>query len=308
MRKKISVIGAGQVGTATAQQILARQLGDVALVDVVEGLAFGKALDLQQAAVLYPSLYTVTGSNDYAATANSDVVVITAGIPRQPGMSRSDLLSTNTRIVKSVVTEVAKYSPNAILVVVSNPLDVMTYVAKAVSGFPANRIMGMAGVLDAARMQAFIALELGASPREINACVLGGHGDMMLPLARYSTVAGVSITELMSEEQINRIVERTRNGGAEIVSYLKTGSAFSAPAASVAVMLEAILHDEKRNLPCAAYLDGQYGIKDIYLGVPVKLGSLGVEEIIEYKLASKELEQLQSSAEAVRELVNQIEI
>ncbi len=303
MKKKVSVIGAGQVGTATAQQIIARHLADVALIDVVDGLARGKALDLQQAACAYPSEYRVSGGSDYDLTAGSDIVVITAGIPRKPGMSRSDLLATNAEIMKSVVMEIAPRSPRAIIIAVSNPLDVMTYLAKKVSGFAANKVLGMAGVLDAARMQTFIAQELGVAVQDINACVLGGHGDMMLPLARYSTVAGVPVSELLDDEQLERIIERTRKGGAEIVGYLKTGSAFQAPAASVAVMVQAILHDEKRNLPCAVYLQGEYGINDIYLGVPAQLGTNGVEKIIEYKLEPEEKTQLRESAEEVRGLI-----
>ncbi len=308
MNRKISVIGAGQVGTATAQQIIARRLADVVLVDVMEGLARGKALDLQQAAGLYPSDCKVIGSSDYAQTAGSDLIVITAGIPRQPGMSRSNLLAANAKIMKSVVQEIAPHSPEAILIVVSNPLDVMTYLTKELSGFTPNRVLGMGGVLDAARMQAFIAQELGVPAQDVQACVLGGHGDLMLPLPHYSTVAGVPLTELLPKEQIQRIVERTRGGGAEIVACLKSGSAFLAPAASVAEMLEAILYDKKSTLPCAAYLQGEYGLHDIYLGVPAKLGAKGVEEIIELELTPEEQKQLQASAEKVRQMVSQLEI
>ena len=306
MRKKISVIGAGQVGTGTAQQIVARRLGDVVLIDIVEGLAKGKALDLQQAAGLYPSNCLVTGSDDYSETSGSQVIVITAGLPRQPGMSRSDLLATNAGIMKSVVEEIAPRSPEAILIVVSNPLDVMTYLARQVSGFEPSRVMGMAGILDAARMQTFIAQALGVPSKDVTACVLGGHGDMMLPLPRYSTVSGVPITELLDPEQIRQIIDRTRKGGAEIVGCLKSGSAFLAPAASVVTMLEAILRDEKRILPCAAYLRGEYGLQDIYLGVPAKLGAGGVEDLLELKLSDDELEQLQSSAREVRQLISQL--
>lgn len=306
MRKKVSVIGAGQVGTATAQQIIACQLADVAIVDVVDGLAKGKALDLQQAACLYPCNYKVTGSSDYESTADSSIVVITAGLPRKPGMSRSDLLATNASIMKSVIEEVAPRSPEAILIVVSNPLDVMTYLAKHISGFSPNQVMGMAGVLDAARMQSFIAQELGVAAKDINACVLGGHGDMMLPLPRYSTVAGMPITELLDENQIQQIVERTRNGGAEIVEYLKSGSAFLAPGASAVEMVKAILKDEKSILPCAVYLQGEYKMEDIYLGVPAKLGAGGVEEIIELQLTSEEQNTLEASAQTVLSMLQQL--
>ena len=308
MRKKVSVIGAGQVGTAAAQQIVARGLADVALIDVQEGLAEGKALDLQQAAALYPSDCRVVGGGDYDLSAGSQVIVITAGLPRKPGMSRADLLAVNAEIMKKVVQQVAPRSPRAVIIVVSNPLDVMSYLAYRVSGFSPRRVVGMAGVLDAARMRVLIAAELGISVKDVSACVLGGHGDTMLPLVRYSTVAGVPVSEFLSRERIGHIVERTRNGGAQIVACLKNGSAFLAPGTAAVEMVQAVLADEGRILPCAAYLQGQYGLEDIYLGVPVRLGSGGVQEVVELELSAREKEQLHDSAAQTRRLIERLNL
>jgi len=306
MKPKITVVGAGQVGATTAMHILEKNLGDVVLIDIVEGIPQGKALDLSQAGPVSGYDCGIVGTNDYSQTAGSDIVVITAGLPRKPGMSRDDLLKTNAGIVKDVTSQVVKQSPDAILLLVTNPLDAMAQVAKEVSGFPKNRVIGMAGVLDSARFRSFIASELGVSVKDVNAFVLGGHGDTMVPVPAYSTVAGIPITKLMSPETIDRLVQRTRNGGAEIVGYLKTGSAFYAPSASVVEMAEAILRDRKKILPCAAYLEGEYGINGIYMGVPVKLGATGIEEIIEIQLSDQEKHQLSKSAEAVRKLIDSI--
>ncbi|MBF0474579.1 MAG: malate dehydrogenase [Deltaproteobacteria bacterium] len=303
MDRKISVIGAGFVGATAAQRVAEKQLGDVVLVDIVEGIPQGKALDLTEAAPVEKHDAKITGSNNYEDTAGSDVVIITAGIPRKPGMSRDDLLATNAKIMKSVVTEVAKYSPNAVLIIVSNPLDAMCHVAYEASGFPKQRILGMAGVLDSARFRSFIAMELNVSVENTHAFVLGGHGDTMVPLPRYSTVSGIPITELMPPDRIEALVQRTRNGGAEIVSMLKTGSAFYAPASSATEMAEAVLKDKKKILPCAVLLQGEYGYNDLFIGVPVKLGNKGIEEIIEIKLLPEEKIALDKSAEAVRGLV-----
>ncbi len=303
MDHKVSVIGAGHVGATTAQRLVEKQIADVVLVDIVEGLAQGKALDLAEAAPVEKHDAKIVGDTSYEQTKDSDIVIITAGVARKPGMSRDDLLNTNAGIVKKVTQEVAKYSPNAILIIVSNPLDAMCHVALETSGFPRERVMGMAGVLDSARFRTFISMELNVSVENIHAFVLGGHGDTMVPLPRYSTVAGIPITELLSEETIDKLVERTRNGGAEIVGLLKTGSAFYAPASSAVEMAEAILKDRKKILPCAAYLQGEYGFNDIFLGVPVKLGRKGIEEIIEIKLTSEERQALRHSAQAVQNLV-----
>lgn len=308
MRKKITIIGAGHVGATTAQLIAYKELGDIVLVDVVDGLPQGKALDLLESGPLEGFDCSVIGTNGYEETADSYLVIITAGLARKPGMSRDDLLRTNADIVKSVAEQVAKYSPDAFVIVVSNPLDVMAYVAKKVTGFPKHRVMGMAGVLDSTRFRTFIALELGVSMEDVQAFVLGGHGDSMVPLPRYSTVSGIPIGDLLSPEQIARLIERTRKGGGEIVSYLKTGSAFYAPAASTAQMAEAILKDKKRILPCAAYLEGEYGLKDIYFGVPVKLGAGGVEQIIEFKLTAEEHAALSHSAKEVQDAVKSLQL
>jgi malate dehydrogenase len=302
MDKKVTVVGAGNVGATAAQRLAEKGLCDVVLVDIVEGVPQGKALDLMEAAPVEKHDGQVTGTNSYEATEGSDIVIITAGIPRKPGMSRDDLISTNAGIVKAVTEQVAKYSPDAVLIIVSNPLDAMCHVAYEASGFPKNRVIGMAGVLDSARFRTFIAMELKVSVENIHAFVLGGHGDTMVPLPRYSTVAGIPITELLPQERIAELVDRTANGGAEIVGLLKTGSAFYAPASSAVEMAESILKDRKKILPCAVYLDGEYGYKELFIGVPVKLGAGGVEEIIEIKLTEAEKAALDKSAAAVEEL------
>ncbi|MBW2192616.1 MAG: malate dehydrogenase [Deltaproteobacteria bacterium] len=302
MDKKVTVIGAGNVGATTAQRLAEKDLCDVALIDIVEGVPQGKALDLAEAAPIEKHDARLTGSNEYEASENSDIVIITAGIPRKPGMSRDDLLSINAGIVKDVTLKVVELSPEAILIIVSNPLDAMCHVAYETSGFPKNRVMGMAGVLDSARFRTFIAMELNVSVENTTAFVLGGHGDTMVPLPRYSTVAGIPITELLPQERIDALVDRTANGGAEIVKLLKTGSAFYAPASAAVEMAESILKDKKKILPCAAYLQGEYGINDLFIGVPVKLGTNGIEDIIEITLTDEEKAALNSSADAVREL------
>ena len=304
MDKKVTVVGAGNVGATAAQRLAEKQLCDVVLVDIVEGVPQGKALDLTQAAGIEKHDSHLTGTNGYDETAGSNVVIITAGIPRKPGMSRDDLISTNAGIVGSVTKEVASRSPEAIIIVVSNPLDAMCHVAYDTSGFPKQRVIGMAGVLDSARFRAFISMELNVSVENTHAFVLGGHGDTMVPLPRYSTVAGIPITELLAKDRIDALVDRTRNGGAEIVALLKTGSAYYAPASAAVEMTESILKDKKKILPCAAYLQGEYGIQDLFIGVPVKLGSQGVEEIIEITLSEEEQQALQNSADAVQELKN----
>ena len=305
MKKKATVIGSGNVGATAAMRLAEKELADVVLVDILEGVPAGKALDLAEAAPIEKHDAKVTGSTgDYSVAKDSDIVIITAGIPRKPGMSRDDLLSTNMGIMASVTKEVAAVAPNAILIIVSNPLDAMCHVAYETSAFPKNRVMGMAGVLDSARFRAFIAMELNVSVENTHAFVLGGHGDTMVPLPRYSTVAGIPITELMPAERIDALVERTRNGGAEIVGLLKTGSAYYAPASAAVEMAEAILKDKKKILPCAACLDGEYGINNLFIGVPVKLGENGVEEIIEIKLTDQEQEALNRSANAVQTLVD----
>ena len=302
MDKKVTVVGAGNVGATAAQRLAEKELCDVVLVDIVEGVPQGKALDLTEAAPIEKHDAHLTGSNGYEETAGSDIVIITAGIPRKPGMSRDDLISTNAGIIKSVTEQIAKYSPNAVLIIVSNPLDAMCHVAFEASGFPKNRVIGMAGVLDSARFRAFIAMELDVSVENTHAFVLGGHGDTMVPLPRYSTVAGIPITELISKERIAELVDRTANGGAEIVSLLKTGSAYYAPASAAVEMAESILKDKKKVLPCAAYLQGEYGINDLYIGVPVKLGKDGVEQVIEITLTEEEKTALMKSAAAVQGL------
>jgi len=303
MRRKVSIIGAGNVGASAAERIVLRRLADVVMMDIIEGLPQGKALDLAESAPLEGFDCRLVGTNDYADTANSDVVVVTAGIARRPGMSRDDLLQTNAKIVSTVVSQVVRYSPNAYMIVVSNPLDAMVHVAKQVSGWPKQRVMGMAGVLDSARFRYFIAQELGVSVEDVHGFVLGGHGDTMVPVPRYATVNGISITQLLSAEQIARLVQRTRDGGAEIVNYLKQGSAFYAPGAAIVQMVEAIVKDKKRVLPAAAYLEGEYGLHDIYVGVPILLGAAGVEKVIEVELTAEEQAALKRSAEAVAELV-----
>lgn len=302
-RKKITVVGAGNVGGTTAQRLAERGYADIVLVDIVEGLPQGKALDILESGPVLGFSSKVTGANSYEETAGSDVVVITSGMARKPGMSRDDLLKTNQRIVSSVTGQIVERSPQATLIIVSNPLDAMCHTALETSGFPRERVIGMAGILDTARYRTFIAQELGVSVREVFAVVLGGHGDTMVPLPSKATVGGVPITELLPEERVNAIVQRTRDGGAEVVSLLKSGSAFYAPSAAVAEMVDAILLDQKRILPCATYLNGEYGIRDLFVGVPVKLGAAGVEEVIELPLSEEELTELKRSAAAVEELV-----
>ncbi|MFQ5778662.1 MAG: malate dehydrogenase [Terriglobia bacterium] len=303
MRKKVTVVGAGMVGGTTAHRLAEKEVCDVMLIDIIEGLPQGKGLDLAESAPIEGYDSRVQGTNDYKDTANSDIVVITAGLPRKPGMSRDDLLKKNYEIVKETTEKVAKYSPNAILIVVSNPLDAMAQTAFRVSGFSKNRVIGMAGVLDSARMRTFVAEELDVSVENVTAFVLGGHGDTMVPLARYSTVAGIPLPDLLPLSRIEAIVDRTRKGGAEIVNLLKTGSAFYAPSAAIVEMVEAILKDKKKILPCAAYLEGEYGIQGLFVGVPVKLGARGIEQIIEIKLTPEEQAALEKSAAAVQELV-----
>jgi malate dehydrogenase len=300
----VTVIGAGNVGATTAQRIVEQAIADVWLVDIVEGLPQGKALDLAEAAPVTGHDMVVQGTNDYADTAGSDVIVVTSGLARQPGMSRDDLMSKNAGIVRSVVEQSVAYSPDAIVVVVTNPLDAMCHVALEASGLPSNRVLGMAGVLDSSRFRTFIAMELGVSVANTNAFVLGGHGDTMVPLPRYSTVGGVPITELMTPERIEALVDRTRKGGAEIVGLLKTGSAFYAPAASVGAMVDSIVNDRHMVLPCAAYLEGQYGVEGLYVGVPTRLGSDGVEGVIEIGLTDDEQAAFANSAAAVQGLVD----
>jgi len=303
-RKKISVVGAGNVGATAAQRLADKELGDVVLVDIIEGMPQGKALDLAEAAPVEGYDSRLIGTNGYKETANSDVVIITSGLARKPGMSRDDLLRTNAEIVGSVTAEIMKYSSNPILIIVSNPLDAMCHVAMKRSGLPRERLIGMAGVLDSARMRCFIAEELKVSVENVTAFVLGGHGDTMVPLPRYSTVAGIPLPDLLPKEKIDQIVARTANGGAEIVSLLKTGSAYYAPSAAAVEMTEAILKDKKKILPCAAYLEGEYGINGLFIGVPVKLGERGIEEIIQINLTTDERAALNKSAAAVQELVN----
>ncbi len=308
MRAKVSIIGAGMVGASIADRLAEKNIADIVLVDIVEGLPQGKALDMWQSGAVRAFETKLVGTQNYEDTAGSQIVAITAGVPRKPGMSRDDLLFTNMKIVKEVVENVVKYSPDCILIMITNPLDAMTQLALHTSGFPRNRVMGMSGILDTARFRTFLAEALGVSVRDVHAMVLGGHGDQMVPLPRLANVNGIPVTELLPKETIDRIVERTIKGGGEIVALLKAGSAYYAPGAAVAEMIEAILLDEKRVLPCCVYLDGEYGIKGVCAGVPVKLGKNGVEEIVEIKLLPEELEALRRSAEAVRELVRKMEI
>ena len=307
-RAKLTVVGAGNVGASVAQYAVEKELGDVVLVDVIEGIPQGKALDLAQAGPVHHYDSCLVGSNGYDETAGSDIVVITAGLARKPGMTRDDLLFKNAEIVGAVVEQVAAKSPDAILILVTNPLDAMVQLAWKKSGFPAKRVVGMAGILDSARFRTFIARELNVSVENVTAFVLGGHGDTMVPLPRYSTVAGIPITDLLPADRIEALVKRTANGGAEIVALLKSGSAYYAPAAATVEMVEAILKDKKKILPCAAYLDGQYGVAGLYVGVPVKLGRAGVEQIIEIKLTAEENVAFQKSAAAVRELVEKLKL
>ncbi len=305
-RNKITVVGAGNVGATTAQRVADAELGDVVMIDIVEGIPQGKGLDMLEACPVSGSDVHVVGTNDYKDTAGSDIVVITAGLPRKEGMSRDDLLKKNYEIVKSVTEQAVAQSPDSILIVVSNPLDAMVQTAFRASGFPKERVMGMAGVLDSARMRAFISMELNVSVDNIHAFVLGGHGDDMVPLPRYSTVAGIPLPDLMSQERIDAIVQRTRKGGGEIVGYLKTGSAYYAPSASIVEMVDAILKDKKKILPTAAFLEGEYGINGLYMGVPAKLGEKGIEEVVEISLTNDERAALQKSAASVQELVEKI--
>ncbi|MBI2197703.1 MAG: malate dehydrogenase [Candidatus Rokubacteria bacterium] len=307
-RAKLTVVGAGNVGASVAQYAVEKELGDVVLVDVIEGIPQGKALDLAQAGPVHHYDSCLVGSNGYDETAGSDIVVITAGLARKPGMTRDDLLFKNAEIVGAVVEQVAAKSPDAILILVTNPLDAMVQLAWKKSGFPSKRVVGMAGILDSARFRTFIARELNVSVENVTAFVLGGHGDTMVPLPRYSTVAGIPITDLLPADRIEALVKRTANGGAEIVALLKSGSAYYAPAAATVEMVEAILKDKKKILPCAAYLDGEYGVKGLYVGVPVKLGRSGVEQIIEITLTAEEQAAFQKSAGAVRELVDKLKL
>ena len=309
-RKKVTVVGGGFVGSTTAQRIVDRELADVVLTDILDGPPTGKALDMMESGPITRADSRATGvsttSGDYSATAGSDVVVITAGFPRKPGMSRDDLLKANYEVVKAVVEQIVKHSPNCIIIVVTNPLDAMAQAALRVSGFPKNRVLGMAGVLDSARMSTFVAMECKVSVENVHSFVLGGHGDDMVPPPRYSTVAGIPLPDLLPKERIDAIVDRTRKGGAEIVNLLKTGSAYYAPSAAAVEMVEAILKDKKKILPCAAYLDGEYGVKGLFFGVPVKLGAKGIEEIIQIKLTAEENTALQKSSLSVRELVTML--
>lgn len=306
MRRKVSIIGSGNVG-ATVAELLARDgVADVVLFDVIEGIPQGKALDILEACPLWDSSVYVKGTNEYEDTADSDIVVITAGFPRKPGMSRDDLLHANAKVVSEVTENIARFSPDAIIIVVTNPMDVMTQLSMKVSKFKPERVIGMGGILDSARFRAFVSLELGVSSQDIEALVLGGHGDFMVPLPRFTTVKGVSITEILSEDSVKRIIERTRHGGAEIVSLLKSGSAYYAPAAATCQMIKTIINDEKRLLPCSAYLVGQYGVNGFYSGVPIILGANGVERIIELELNNEEMRNFERSVQAVKLLVEKL--
>ncbi len=307
-RKKISIIGAGFVGATAAHWAAEKELGDVVLVDILEGIPQGKALDLLQASPVEGFDSRVVGSNSYEETKDSDIVIVTSGVPRKPGMSREDLLEINKKIIETVVGQVVEKSPKSILIMVTNPLDTMTYLAFKKSGFPKQRVMGMAGILDTARLKTFIAVELGVSVEDIQALLLGGHGDEMVPLPRYTTVSGIPLPQLLPKETIDRLVERTRKGGGEIVNLLKTGSAFYAPSAAAIQMTEAILKDKKRILPCCAYLEGEYGLKDICFGVPVKLGAAGVEAIIELQLTEEEKKLVAKSAESVKKSIAELKL
>ncbi|MCG8352566.1 MAG: malate dehydrogenase [Chloroflexales bacterium] len=299
MRHKISIIGAGFVGSTTAHWVAAKELGDIVLLDIVEGIPQGKALDLYEASPIEGFDARVIGTNDYADTANSDIIVVTSGAPRKPGMSREDLIKVNADITRACISSTVSLSPNATIIMVNNPLDAMTYLARDVSGFPKNRVFGQAGILDSARYRTFIAMEANVSVEDVQAMLMGGHGDEMVPLPRFSTIGGIPVTEFIPKDRLDAIVERTRKGGGEIVNLLKTGSAYYAPAAATAQMVEAVLRDKKRVIPCAAYLEGEYGLSDIYFGVPVVLGAGGVERIIELPLNDDEKALLQKSAAAV---------
>ncbi|HBG92766.1 MAG: malate dehydrogenase [Nitrospirae bacterium RIFOXYB2_FULL_43_5] len=308
MRKKVSVIGAGNVGASAAQMVVQASLADVVLFDIADGIPQGKALDIAEACPIWNSSVSVKGTNSYADTKDSDIVVITAGFPRKPNMSRDDLLHANADVVKAVSGAIAKTSPNAIVIIVTNPMDVMAQLAWKTTEFSCKRVIGMGGILDAARLRAFLSWELNVSPEDIETIVLGGHGDQMVPLPRFTTVKGIAITEFLKKKTIDSIVHRTRNGGAEIVSLLKSGSAYYAPAAAVVQMIKSILLDEKRLIPCAAYLNGEYGMKDVYLGVPVILGREGVERVFEIKLTKEERAQLKESCSAVKKLIKKLSI
>ncbi len=308
MRKKVSIIGAGNVGATIAMYLASKNFADIVLLDIVSGVPQGKGLDISESGSVVTFDSCVVGSCDYEDVRDSDIVVITAGIPRKPGMSRDELLKTNAKVVAQASKNIARVAPSAIIIMVTNPLDVMAFVAKEITGFSANRVLGMAGVLDSARFSYFIAREIGVSVENIQTMVLGGHGDTMVPLLRYTTVAGIPITHFLSESAINRLVDRTRNGGTEIVGYLKTGSAFYAPAASVAEMVECIFFDKKKILPAAAFVNGEYGAEGIYFGVPVKLGKGGVEEILEISLSTEENISLKESISAVKKLTNSLDI
>ncbi len=303
---KVTVVGAGNVGATVAQYVAEKDLADVVLVDVVDGLPQGKGLDLRQASPIHYHDRKLEGSNDYAATKGSDIVVITAGVARKPGMSRDDLLKINANIVKEVASQAIKQSPDAIFIVVSNPLDVMTYLTWKTTKLPHNRVIGMAGVLDSARFQTFISMETGYSVEDVRAMVLGGHGDLMVPLTRFATINGIPLSEFLSKEKINELVARTRDGGAEIVKYLKTGSAYYAPGASATQMVEAILKDKNRLLPCAVLADGHYGLKDVYIGLPCVLGKDGLQKIVDIKLTEEESQELKKSAESIRENIDKM--
>ncbi len=306
MRKKITVVGSGNVGATVAHRLVDKQLGDVVLIDILEGIPQGKGLDLLEAGPIEGYDCRIFGTNDYKDTANSDLVVVTAGFPRKPGMSRDDLLKANYDVVKATVEQVVKYSPDSILLVVTNPLDAMAQTALRVSGFSKNRVIGMAGVLDTARYRTFIAEALNVSVQNVQGFVLGGHGDTMVPVPRYTTVAGIPVTELLPKDKLDKIIQRTRNGGAEIVNLLKAGSAYYAPSAAVVEMIDAIFHDRKKILPVAAYLEGEYGITGLFVGVPAKLGARGIEQIVEIKLTPEERSALEKSAAAVKEIVEVI--
>ncbi|MEJ5166095.1 MAG: malate dehydrogenase [Thermoanaerobaculia bacterium] len=308
MRKKITVIGAGHVGEVCAQRIAEMELGDVVLLDIIEGMPQGKGLDIYQSGPVVGFDSKVKGTNSYEDTANSDIIVITAGLPRKPGMSRDDLLKANEEIVSQCARESGKFSKDGIMIIVSNPLDAMCEVARRVTGFPKERVFGMAGILDTARMRTFLSMELNISVESITALVLGGHGDTMVPLVRYCTVQGIPISEFLPKDKIEAIVERTRKGGGEIVALLKTGSAYYAPSAAVAEMVEAIVKDKKKLLPCAVYVEGEYGFKGIYLGLPAIIGAKGVEKIVELKLNKEEKEALKKSADAVKELIDLLKV
>ena len=308
MKKKISIIGAGNVGATTAQLVVQSGIADVVLFDLVEGMPQGKSLDLAEACPLWNSSSTIKGTNSYADTAGSDIVVVTAGLARKPGMSRSDLLLANAEIVRGVCMEIAKTSPNAILIIVTNPMDIMAQLAWKATDFSCKRVMGMGGILDASRLAAFISEALDVSPEDIETLVLGGHGDDMVPLPRFTTVKGIPLTELLPKKKIESLIERTRNGGAEIVALLKSGSAYYAPAASTFQMIKSILLDERRVLPCAAFLNGEYGVKDIYMGVPAIIGKEGIEKIVEVKLVGEERAQFRKSCTSVRKLIKKLHI